>query len=84
MQTAKNSLLLFFALGVLLIFAPSADAKTLKITSNPSGATVEINGVVVGTTPYEKDFPGGYFSKTVTAFGKRLESQMLACQGGDQ
>lgn len=51
---------------------------TLRITSSPSGATVEINGVMVGTTPFEKDFPGGYFRKTRTAFGARLEHRLVA------
>jgi hypothetical protein len=43
---------------------PFARADTLRITSNPSGANAEINGVTVGTTPYEeKEVPGGYFHK---------------------
>jgi hypothetical protein len=41
----------------------SAHADKLHITSTPPGAVVEINGVAVGTTPLEKDFPGGYFHK---------------------
>jgi len=53
-------------------------AETLKITSNPSGAKVEIDGVAVGTTPFEKDYPGGYFHKTKTAVGSRLEHGMVA------
>lgn len=72
-----NLSLPLFALCLLLVGVPSAAAKTLKITSNPPGATVEINGIIVGTTPYEKDFPGGYFTRTKTALGKRLESQQF-------
>src|SRR5437879_778868 len=45
----------------------------LQFTSNPSGATVELDGVAIGTTPCEKNFPGGYFHKTKTSFGARLE-----------
>jgi serine protease Do len=53
-------------------------ADTLKITSTPSGATVEINGVAVGTTPYEEQVPGGYFHKTKTTLGRRLQNPMAA------
>jgi hypothetical protein len=60
--------LLAFALG-----APRTHAETLTITSTPPGATVEIDGLVAGTTPYKTQFPGGYFHKTHTAFGSRLE-----------
>ncbi|HXN51926.1 MAG TPA: trypsin-like peptidase domain-containing protein [Candidatus Acidoferrum sp.] len=56
----------------------AARADTLKITSTPSGATVEINGVAVGTTPYEEEVPGGYFHKTKTALGRRLQHSMIA------
>ena len=64
---------------VLLLFCPvHALADTLKITSNPSGATVEIDGVLAGTTPFEKDYPGGYFHKTKTSMGSRLEHPMVA------
>jgi S1-C subfamily serine protease len=34
--------------------------------------------VPVGTTPPEKKFPGGYFHRTKTAFGDRLEHPMIA------
>ena len=53
-------------------------ADTLKITSSPAGATVEIDGVLEGTTPFEKDFPGGYFHRTKTSIGLRLEHPMVA------
>jgi S1-C subfamily serine protease len=55
-----------------------ARADTLTITSNPPGATVEINGVVVGVTPYTEEVPGGYFHKTKTALGRRLQNPMTA------
>ncbi len=53
-------------------------SDTLTITSKPSGATVEINGVAVGVTPYEEEMPGGYFHKTKTSVGRRLEHAMTA------
>jgi S1-C subfamily serine protease len=70
----------FLLISVLLVglCSPFARAETLKITSTPSGATVEINGVAVGTTPYEKQLPGGYFHKTKTALGRRLQNPMAA------
>ncbi|HWN74414.1 MAG TPA: PEGA domain-containing protein [Candidatus Udaeobacter sp.] len=70
-------LTLIFA-SLLLCFAASSSADTLKITSSPPGATVELDGVTVGATPFEKDFPGGYFHRTHTALGQRLEHPMIA------
>lgn len=76
-MASRSELLRSFVL--LVSFCPSfARADTLKITSNPSGASVEINGVIVGTTPYEEQVPGGYFHKTKTALGRRLQHSMIA------
>jgi PEGA domain len=36
-------------------------AQSLKITSNPPGATVELDGVPVGTTPLEETFLAAIF-----------------------
>jgi serine protease Do len=66
------------ALLGLLLTAPRAVAEKLTITSSPAGATVEINGVVVGKTPMDIKYPGGYFHKTHTVFGERLEHAMTA------
>src|SRR5713101_4394210 len=64
---------------VLLLACPARGyAEKLRFTSNPSGATVELDGVAIGTTPCEKDFPSGYFHKTKTSFGARLEHPMVA------
>jgi len=60
------------------LLAPRTHAETLTITSSPAGATIEINGSVAGTTPYRTDYPGGYFHKTHTVFGSRLEHSMMA------
>jgi S1-C subfamily serine protease len=67
---------LLFALVSLCVSTCRAD--TLRITSAPTGATVEIDGVVVGTTPFQKEYPGGYFHRTHTALGKRLEHPLTA------
>jgi S1-C subfamily serine protease len=54
-------------------------AEELRIESTPPGAAVEIDGKVVGTTPYiSKKLPGGYFHKTSTVFGARLERPLHA------
>jgi len=74
---SRSEFLSLFALWVCLC-SPPTRADTLKITSTPSGATVEINGVTVGTTPYEQQVPGGYFHKTKTALGRRLQNPMAA------
>src|SRR4029077_19124813 len=62
----------------LLAYPLSAHADKLQIASKPPGATVELNGVAAGTTPFEKDFPGGYFHKTKTSMGARLEHAVVA------
>jgi S1-C subfamily serine protease len=56
----------------------------LTITSDPSGATVEINGVRVGTTPYQVEIPDGYLHGTKTVFGKVLrqpQRMKVTCDG---
>lgn len=50
-----------------------ASAKTLRITSTPPGAIIELNEKVVGVTPYEKDFPFGYFQRALTSIQQRLQ-----------
>jgi PEGA domain len=64
------------ALLGLLFPAPRAVAETFKVTSSPAGATVEVNGSVAGTTPFQIDYPGGYFHKTHTVFGTKLEHSL--------
>ena len=44
----------------------------------PAGRPSKIDGVTIGTTPCEKDFPGGYFHKTKTSYGARLEHPLVA------
>lgn len=67
-------LALSFCLGNHRLFA-----EELRIESAPPGATVEIDGKVVGTTPHtSKKLPGGYFHKTATVFGARLERPLHA------
>ncbi len=73
----RHCLLALLALLVSpLLFAPRTLAATLTITSSPPGATVEIDGVIVGTTPFHMKVPGGYFHKTRTVFGQTLQHEM--------
>jgi PEGA domain len=70
----------FAAIAGVVVFAaiaPGVRAESFKITSTPAGASVEIDGAVVGTTPFEADYPGGYFHKTHTVFSARLEHRMV-------
>jgi PEGA domain len=63
------------SLALLVLAAatsPSTPAETLKVTSSPAGANVEIDGVLMGKTPYKIDYPGGYFHKPHTVFAARL------------
>ena len=75
---ASRSGLAFCAVLLLFVCPAAVMAEKLQITSEPSGATVEIDGVAEGTTPFEKEFPGGYFHKTKTSIGARLEHPMIA------
>jgi S1-C subfamily serine protease len=70
---------LLFPLFISFCLTITSFAEELRIESSPSGATVEIDGKIVGTTPYvSKKLPGGYFHKTATVFGARLERPINA------
>src|SRR5713226_3098971 len=73
----RSELTLCVAL-LLLCSRLRAVADKLQSTSMPPGPTVELDGVVAGTTPFERDFPGGYFHKTRTSMGARLEHPVVA------
>ncbi len=60
-----------------LPLVPRTHAETLTITSTPAGATLQIAGTIAGTTPYQTDYPGGYFHKTHSVFGARLEHALV-------
>lgn len=70
----KRTLLLLAISMLAAALARAARADTLTITSTPPGATVEIDGLIVGKTPYEMKVPGGYFHKST--FGIHLEHAM--------
>jgi hypothetical protein len=77
-RLSQSPLRLFFLASVLACLPPISFAESLRITSTPPGAVVELNGVVADTTPFEKDFPGGYFHRTRTSLGARLEHPLVA------
>lgn len=64
------------ALAAVVSLAPQNHAESLTVTSSPPGASVEINGVPVGTTPFRVEYPGGYFHKTHLVFSARLDHSM--------
>jgi S1-C subfamily serine protease len=66
------------AILVLLVCPVQGLADKLQFTSTPAGATVELDGMAIGVTPCEKEFPGGYFHKTRTSYGARLEHPLVA------
>jgi S1-C subfamily serine protease len=74
---ASRSVLLF--LGLILVSACPyvVLADKLQITTNPPGATVEIDGKT-GTTPYEESFPGSYFRDPFSLLSKRLNHPLVA------
>jgi len=62
---------------MLVWVAPCMGSEALKITSEPAGASVEINGTLVGQTPLTLEYPGVFFHKPHTAFGERLGHAMV-------
>jgi hypothetical protein len=56
MKYLRLSMLLLLSFSLLI---HAAAGQVLKVTSKPSGTKVEIDGVVVGTTPYEVKLPRG-------------------------
>jgi serine protease Do len=67
-----------FCAAWLLFLCPRLSAEKLHISSTPPGATVELDGIVVGSTPFEKDFPGSYFHRPKTYLSSRLEHPLVA------
>jgi serine protease Do len=66
------------AVAFLMLSPAIVKADKLSITSNPPGATVEIDGAKVGTTPFVKDYPDTYFHRSFWALKSRLEHPLVA------
>jgi len=73
----RDSLLTAACAGAAILLATSAGAETLKITTSPAGASVEIDGSKMCETPCELKYPGDYFHKPHTVFSSRLEHSMV-------
>jgi S1-C subfamily serine protease len=67
---------LIFCLSSFLAPSLSLAKNYLAINSQPSGATVELDGVVMGKTPYSVEIPGGYLHGSRSVFGKVLRHQV--------
>jgi serine protease Do len=75
----RRSLWLWCVFAIcILMAAQAARGDNLTIASTPSGAKVEMNGVVVGTTPYQMKVPGSYLHRPHSVFSEKLEHQMTA------
>jgi len=61
----------------LTLIPTLCSAKTyLTIRSDPSGASVEIDGIVVGQTPYSAEIPGSYIHGGHSVFTNFLRHQI--------
>jgi hypothetical protein len=70
---------IFGLVATLVVLALSANirADTLTITSEPPGATVEVEGLVNGKTPSHTELPAAYFRKPHMAFTTRLDHPVV-------
>ncbi|HTV59637.1 MAG TPA: PEGA domain-containing protein [Verrucomicrobiae bacterium] len=66
-----GALAAFFA-----VLTPRAWGDTLRVTTSPAGATVEVDDAEKCVTPCELKYPGNYFHKPHTVFSSRLEHSM--------
>jgi hypothetical protein len=66
-----------YSLAAMTSFAPQSRAESLSVTKSPPGANVEIKGVLVGTTPFPPNIPGGYLHQTHVVFSTRLDHFLL-------
>ena len=64
-------------LFVLALYPAQAAGEKITITSEPPGAQVEIEGRT-GTTPFEADFPGGYFHEPRMLLSTHLSRPLVA------
>lgn len=62
--------------GYFFLSTPCEARDYLTINSQPPGATVELDGIVVGKTPYSIEIPGGYLHGSKSVFGKLLRHQV--------
>ena len=76
-QRTIQFLSLISCVFVCLAISPQCVASDhLVINSQPPNATVELDGIVVGKTPYSVEIPGGYLHGSKSVFGKLLRHQV--------
>lgn len=68
----------FSFLPLFVFITPAFAAKRLRINTNPPGAKVQINGVELGVTPFEKNYPESFFRAPRMATSKRLQQPLVA------
>jgi len=78
MRPARRPIYASLAVFASMLLAQRTHADKLTLTSDPPGATVEIDGIVAGKTPLQTTFPGSYFHKTHSVFTARLEHSLVA------
>ncbi|MCA9709099.1 MAG: PEGA domain-containing protein [Myxococcales bacterium] len=61
---------------------PAASSGTLRVNSDPAGATVTLDGVAVGTTPYEGEVDPGTHAVELTLDGRQPAQQRIDVLGG--
>jgi hypothetical protein len=78
-MSMRLTLLSIFGLLAVFGLASSAESRadTLTITSEPPGATVEVEGMLNGKTPSHTELPAAYFRKPHMAFTARLEHPVV-------
>ena len=62
---------------------PVASTGTMRVTSDPAGATVVIDGATVGTTPYEGQLSPGPHTVEVQKAGHAAQSRQVDVIAGD-
>jgi hypothetical protein len=84
-ETAPEPAMPVTATPVPVLPAPSAAGTgTLSVSSNPAGATVFLNSVMVGTTPYSAaSLPAGTYLVEVKAPGYLTSSTSLELRSGE-
>ncbi len=58
------------------ISSPACAKTYLTIVSQPAGASVELDGIVVGTTPYSEEIPSSYVKGGKSVFTRFLRHQI--------
>lgn len=72
-----RSLIIGALAALFAAFVSPAWGETLKVTTSPAGATVEVDDAEKCVTPCDLKYPGNFFHKPHTVFSPRLEHSMV-------